>query len=165
VNSGALSAPPRQLIVYRFRERAEFEGQLVGALQRIEVGAAVRVLDGLFLGRDPETGELVAASLGAAASSSMVASLVGFRLDRAQRKQTTERVLASPDSEQIRRLADALTPGEALFALLLEHAWAAALSEAVDRVGGQVVGRSEFVEAGSIAELLPRIRGEVEAGA
>jgi hypothetical protein len=158
-----LSPPPRQLLVYRFREEASFEGQLVGALQRIEVGAAVRVLDGLFVGREPDSGELIAASLGAATSSSLVASLVGFRLDRAERMRTTERVLAGPDGERIRELGARLAPGEVVFTILLEHAWAAALADAVERVGGEVVGRSEFVEAENMSELLPRIADEVSA--
>jgi hypothetical protein len=151
---------PRQLLVYRFRETAEFEGQIVGALQRIEVGAAVKVLDVLFVGREPDSGEMVAASLGAA-SSSLVASLVGFRLDRAQRQKTTERVLAGPDAERIKRLGAALGPGEALLAVLLEHVWAAALADAVARVGGQVAGRGEFVEADTISELLEGVAADL----
>ena len=158
-----MAPAPRQLLVYRFGGWASFEGQIVGALQRIEVGAAVRVLDGLFLGRDPESGEPVAASLGAAASSGMVTSLVGFRLDQAQRAKITERVFAGPDGEQIRALASVLAPGEALFALLLEHVWAGTLSDAVERLGGNAVGGGEFVDASSIAELLPRIHTDLGA--
>jgi hypothetical protein len=149
------------LLLYRFTGDAAFEGQLVGALQRIEVGAAVRVLDGLFVGRDPESGELLAASLGALASSGMVTSLVGFRLDRARREEATNRVLSGPDGEQIRAVAAALAPGEAVFAVLLEHVWAQALSDAVARVGGTQLGGGEFVDAGSMSELLPRIQAEV----
>jgi len=160
-----LSSPPRQLLVYRFTADAAFEGQLVGALQRIEVGAAVRVLDGLFVGRDPESGEVLAASLSAVASSGMVTSLVGFRLDRARRAEATDRVLSGPDGEQIRALAVALAPGEAVFAVLLEHVWAQALAEAVARVGGASVGGSEFVDAASISELLSRIHHELATGA
>src|SRR4051812_30216328 len=37
-------APTSQLLVYRFGPDAEFEGRLVGALERIESGGAMRVL-------------------------------------------------------------------------------------------------------------------------
>ena len=36
--------PPVQLLVYSFGPDASFEGQLVGALERIEVGGAMRIL-------------------------------------------------------------------------------------------------------------------------
>jgi hypothetical protein len=156
-----LSSPVRQLLVYRFPPEAAFEGQLVGALQRIESGGAIRVLDAMFVGRDRESGELVAASLGAAASSGMVASLLGFRLDRKQRETTTDRVIAGPDGEEVRALAAKLGPGDAVFAVLLEHMWAATLAEAVARVGGEPVGGRELIDAASISELLPQIRVEI----
>ena len=53
----------RQLLVYTFAPVAKFEGQLVGALERVESGGAVRILDALFVTRAPETGELAAVSL------------------------------------------------------------------------------------------------------
>ena len=45
--------PTRQLLVYTFGPGAGFEGQLVGALERIESGGAIRVLDALFVTREP----------------------------------------------------------------------------------------------------------------
>ena len=52
--------PSRQLLTYRFGSDSRFEGQLVGALERIESGGAMRVLDALFVARAPETGDLTA---------------------------------------------------------------------------------------------------------
>ena len=52
-----------QLLVYRFAPDAGFEGQLVGALERIEAGGAVKIVDALFVASDPDTGELVAIDL------------------------------------------------------------------------------------------------------
>jgi hypothetical protein len=153
-----LSPPVRQLLVYRFPREASFEGQLVGALQRIESGGAIRVVDAVFVGREPESGELVAASLNAVASSGMVASLLGFRLDQRQREETTGRVLAGPDGEDIRAVAAQLGEGDSLFAVLLEHIWATTLAEGVARVGGEPLGGLELIDAASISELLPRIR-------
>ena len=45
---------PRQLLAYTFPPGSAFEGQLVGALERIESGGAMRVLDALFVAREPE---------------------------------------------------------------------------------------------------------------
>jgi hypothetical protein len=160
-----VSDPVRQLLVHRFAAGATFEGQLVGALQRAESGGAIRVLDGLFVGRDAESGELLAASLGAAASSGMVSSLLGFRLDRSQREATTSRVLAGPAADEVRALGALLGPGESVFAVLLDHLWATAIAEAVARTGGEAVGGREFVDAASIAELLPHISAQIARGA
>jgi hypothetical protein len=44
----------RQLLTYRFGSDSKFEGQLVGALERIESGGAMRVRDGLFVAREPK---------------------------------------------------------------------------------------------------------------
>jgi hypothetical protein len=45
----------RQLLVYAFGPDANFEGRLVGALEGIESGGALRVLDALFVASDSET--------------------------------------------------------------------------------------------------------------
>lgn len=51
---------PAQLLIYGFAPGAAFEGQLVGAIERIERGGTLRVLDVLFVMRDADTAELVA---------------------------------------------------------------------------------------------------------
>jgi hypothetical protein len=53
----------QHLLLYAFGPDARFEGRLVGTLERIESGGALRVLDALFVTRDPETGELAAIDL------------------------------------------------------------------------------------------------------
>jgi hypothetical protein len=47
-----------QLLVYRFGPNAGFEGRLVGALERVEAGGAVRIAGALFVGCDPDSGDL-----------------------------------------------------------------------------------------------------------
>ena len=39
---------PKQLLLYRFDADAKFEGRLVGALERMESGGALRILEALF---------------------------------------------------------------------------------------------------------------------
>jgi hypothetical protein len=46
VDRPVLPLPSAQLLLYRFGPDAEFEGQLVGALQRIENGGTLRALGG-----------------------------------------------------------------------------------------------------------------------
>jgi hypothetical protein len=135
-----------QLLVYGFGPEAEFEGRLVGALERIETGAALRVRDALFVGADPETGELVAVHRHGDAA---IIGLLGFRLDERERRRSTERALASPLGDLVKRLGDTLEPGCALAALLVEHAWASALEDAVTRSGGSGL-HDAYVDAGSL---------------
>jgi hypothetical protein len=147
-----------QLLLYAFGPDAHFEGQLVGALERIESGGALRILDALFVASDPETGELVAIDLrgGSGGTGAAIARLLDFRLDPASRRRATERALSPHASgvpaEALRKLGESLDPGAAVVALLIEHAWAKTLEEAVSRTGGTPLA-SEFVDATTLAEL------------
>ena len=118
-----------------------------------EGGGALRVLDALFVGRDPETGELVAIDLGAGADGTL-APLLGFRLDPAERRRATERALGAGAGETLRELGEALEPGAAMAAVLVEHAWARALEDAVSRAGGTPLA-DKFVDAAGLGELAP----------
>jgi hypothetical protein len=149
-----------QLLVYGFGPGADFEGRLVGALERIEAGGAVRILDALFVATDPETGELVAVDLTGDGASGIVAPLLRFRLEPAERRRATERALSPGRSgvsaETLRELGKALEPGGAMVALLLEHEWARALEDAVSRTGGTALA-NEFVDDTALAELAPEL--------
>jgi hypothetical protein len=152
--------PSVQLLVYGFGPGASFEGQLVGALERIEAGGASRILDALFVATDPDTGELMAVDLGGDRGAGIVAPLLEFRLDRSKRRRATERAL-SPDrsgvsAETLRELGKALEPGGAIVALLVEHQWVRALEDAVSRTGGTAL-TSEFVDDTALAELAPQL--------
>src|SRR5690242_9899648 len=84
---------PRQLLAYSFPPRSQFEGQLVGALQRIESGGALRILDALFVGREADSGELIAVSLSADGAAGLTGRLLSFRLEPSARAKATERAL------------------------------------------------------------------------
>jgi len=147
-----------QLLVYGFGPDADFEGRLVGALERIESGGAVRILDALFVANDPETCELVAVDLKGEGAGGVVAPLLRFRLEPAERQRATERTLSRDRSgvaaETLRELRKMLEPGAALVALLLEHEWARALEEAAARTGGTQL-TNEYVDTKERAELTP----------
>lgn len=140
-----------QLLLYAFGPEAEFEGQLVGALERVESGGALRILDVLFLRRDGETGDIAAVDLQGKGAGSVVAPLLGFRLDEAERRRATERALAA-NAELVTALGAGLEPGAALAAMLVEHVWREALDDAAARMGGTLLA-TDFVEATSLADL------------
>ncbi len=139
-----MTLPSRQLLVFGFDANAAFEGQLVGALERMESGGALRILDVLFVAADEATGELIAIDL-QGGTGGLTAKLLDFRLDPAgQRRKGT--------SELARDLGAALQPGTALAAVLVEHIWSRVLDDAVSRVGGRSLA-SDFVDASTLSEL------------
>ncbi len=149
----------RQLLVFEFGANASFEGQLVGALERVESGGAVRILDVLFVAADEATGDPVAINL-KGGTGGLTAKLLDFRLDPAARRKATERALGDDASggmaDVLRDLGTALEPGTALAAVLVEHVWARAFEDAVSRVSGRPLA-SEFVEVESLSELPPEL--------
>lgn len=147
--------PERQLLAYRFGLDSRFEGQLVGALERAESGGAIRVIDALFVARDPEGGELTAVSL-QGGTGGMIGRLLSFRMDAGGREAATRRALEGDAADTVRALADRLAPGEAFAAVLVEHVWAQVLSDAVDRIGGSEAA-DEFTQAERLAELADRL--------
>jgi hypothetical protein len=158
--------PNIQLLAYRFDPGAAFEGQLVGAFERIESGGTLRVREVLFVGRDPQTGDLVAIAARGRQQGSLVAPLLGFRLDPAERARATERALQrydrGPDANPLRVLAEALAPGSAVAALLVEHVWAHAVDDAVARTGGTELVNA-FVPTSELTELGSELSAAVAA--
>ena len=151
-----------QLLLYRFDADARFEGRLVGALERMEAGGALRILEALLVARDAESGELAAVDVRSRGAGSLVSPLTSFRLDEHERRRTTERVLATA-GEALHPLAEALAPGAAVAAVLVEHRWAAALEDAVAQSGGTPVS-SGFVDAASLSELTPQLVAAARLG-
>ena len=149
--------PSKQLFVFGFDANAAFEGQLVGALERLESGGAVRILDVLFVAADEATGDPVAINL-QGGTGGLIGKLLDFRLDPAARRKAAERALGEDAdagmADLLRDIGRALDPGTALAAVLVEHVWARALEDAVSRVSGRPLA-SEFVEAGRLSELPP----------
>jgi hypothetical protein len=150
-----VTLPSRQLLVFGFDAGAAFEGQLVGALERMESGGSLRILDVLFVAADEATGELVAIDL-QGGTGGLTAKLLDFRLDPAARRRAAERALDDDAgggmARVLRDLGSSLQPGTALAAVLVEHVWSGALEDAVSRVGGRTLA-SEFVAASQLSEL------------
>ena len=160
---GADSPTIRQLLAYSFPPGSSFEGELVGALERIESGGALRILDALFVSREGDSGELVAVALGADGAAGAIGRLLSFRLDgQSSRAQATERVLRGPRGPLARSLAGRLEPGAALAAVLVEHTWARQLDDAAGRIGGRPLA-SAFVEAQDIGSVWAELPADVAA--
>jgi hypothetical protein len=145
-----------QLLVFHFDPGAEFEGRLVGALERIESGGTLRIRDVLFIGRDAVGGELFAVAARGKGQGALVAALLGFRLDRAERGRATARALRDyergADPNLVQRIGETLPPGAAFAAMLVEHVWANAVDDAVARTGGTAL-MSAFVAGTELAQL------------
>ena len=154
-----MSRPPTQMLVFRFGADAGFEGRLVGALERIENGGTLRVLDALFVRLDPETGELAAIDLRGHGRGGFVGPALNFRLDSGARRKATREALGSEAGETLQELAKVLEPGTAIAAVLVEHSWARSLDDAVARTGGTELA-NEFVDA---TQLRPELLEHVAA--
>jgi hypothetical protein len=131
----AIATEPAQLLVYRFAPGGGFDGRFVGALERLEAGGALRVLDILVVVSDAATGSIVASEHRGGSASGFAGALVALRLDPASRERETRRALARPDGLAA-ELAATLAPGEAVAAVLIGHAWARTLEDAVRRTSG-----------------------------
>ncbi|HEX3317155.1 MAG TPA: hypothetical protein VHR88_03995 [Solirubrobacteraceae bacterium] len=150
-----------RLRVYRFDPGFVMEGGLVAAAERMQLLGQSKLVDALFVGREPADGALQAVDLGSASADTSFASLLDFRLDPQRRRALTERTLAdhpgSLPGTVIEELGAALEPGCALLAVLHTGPDPAVLDEAVTRAGGRRVA-DEPTDAAALSELGPRLR-------
>jgi len=142
--------PARQLLVYEFPPGSPYEGQLVGALERIESGGTLRIRDAVFAGRDPETGEPIAVTM-SGGTAGMVSRLIMFRLERRDRAKATREALEGPSGPLITALTEELDPGAAVLAVLIEHAWQDVLDSAIQRAQG-TTRSNDFTEHATVAD-------------
>ena len=90
----------------------------------------------------------------------IVAPLLSFRLEPAERRRATERALNAAGGglggESLRELGRALEPGASVVAVLVEHTWIRAVEDAVTRTGGTLVA-NEHVDSVGLAEHVPAL--------
>jgi hypothetical protein len=155
------SAAPVELVISRFGPGARFEGEMVGALQRLDVVDSLAVLDALFVQTDATTGDVSAFDACGTDLRSALVDLLDFRLDPVARARATQQALADESGgvpgATVREVADALEPGGALVAVLVQHGGAEVLDEAVARVGGSLLVRAD-VEATRLADVPAQLR-------
>ena len=104
-----MTGPPAHLLVYAFPPGATFDGGLVGALERLESGGALRILGALFVQRDADSEEVAAIDLRGRGAGSAVAPLLGFRLDPADAARRSGGAGMTNALVDARSLADATT--------------------------------------------------------
>jgi hypothetical protein len=146
-----------ELLLYGFAPGCEFEGRLVGALERLESGGALRIIEVVFLHRDAATNELAAIDIPGDGAGGIAGPLLGFRLDAGDRARATRRALGDRPTgvpgSTLRRLGERLEPGASVAGVLIKHVWRVTLEDAVARTGGTPVV-SQFVASAGAAERL-----------
>ena len=134
---------PVQLVVIGFPLEAELEGRIMAELERLERHETIRILDLLFVGKDAETGDLLALDYQGEDLGAIVGALLGFEFDGEQPDGTTEGIQGHAfglSQTEMQEMAASLHPGDSAGFLLVEHVWARDLKSAVRDAGGFPLG-------------------------
>jgi uncharacterized membrane protein len=169
---------PVQMIAVAFGPDAKFEGRIIEELAKLEGERTIRVLDLLFVLKDPEgSGDLVVLDHQGEDLGAIVGALLGFDFaeeagERARAKGAGDRAFGLSPSE-IEAVGAQLEPGHSAGFLLIEHVWARDLKRAIRDAGGVPVAegfltqeavRAVEPELAAMADALDEIQAE-EAGA
>lgn len=118
------SVGPVQFIAVGFPEDATYEGGILAQIEKIELSGSLRVLDVLFVRKDPDTGEL---------------QTIDVQSEELQALAGTQTLGVS--KREIEGVGDELAPGQAAGMILVEHVWARELAEAIASTGGAVLAQ------------------------
>jgi len=118
------SVGPVQFIAVGFPADANYEGRIVAQIEKIEVSGPLRVLDVLFVRKDPDTGALQTIDV----QSEELQALAGTQTLGVSRRE-------------IEGVGDELAPGQAAGMILVEHVWARDLAEAIESTGAGVLAQ------------------------
>jgi hypothetical protein len=156
-----------ELLLYGFAPGCDFEGRLVGALERLESGGALRIIEVVFVHRDAATNELAAIDIPGDGAGGIAGPLLGFRLDAGDRARATKRAFGErpkgvPGST-LRRLGERLEPGGSVAGVLIRHVWRATLEDAVARTGGTPVVSQFVATAGATDRLGSSLEAAVDS--
>jgi Family of unknown function (DUF6325) len=150
---------PVQLLSIGFDAGADFQGRIIDELARLESERTVRVLDVLFIARDPDSDETVtlehpnAADLGG-----VVGELLGMELDASAAGEHS----FGFTQDDIKQMAAGLGPGEAAGLILIEHVWARDLKRAFRDAGGRMLGEG-FLTPETIRAVEPQLAAMSDA--
>ena len=130
---------PLQVMAVSFRPGSDFQGRVLAEVDRLQGRGLLRVLDMLVVAKNEDgTIEPVVVvgdeDLGALLSS--IVPLAGEGL----MEPAADDGSAAFDPADAWALAESLLPGTALAFLLIEHAWAQSLFEAIAETGGTMLG-------------------------
>ena len=136
---------PVQLVAVGFTPDAEFEGRIMDELGRLERHKTIRILDLLFIGKDAETGDLLALDYQGEELGAIVGSLLGFEFEEdGERPDGSSNGIQAHafglSQVEMQEMAASLEPGNSAGFLLVEHVWARDLKSAVRDAGGFPLG-------------------------
>ena len=148
---------PVQTLVVAFGPEAQFEGRVLEELEHLEGEDTIRVLDLLFVRKDPDTGDLLALDVQGEDMGAIAGALLGFEFDEeappAPAPNGQPGRAFGMSKEDLQALAASLEPGVAVGVLLIEHVWARGLKRAIRDAGGVPLAEG-FLTPEAMAEVL-----------
>ena len=148
------SIGPVQLLAVGFDPDARFEGRIMEELENLERHETIRILDLLFVGKDAETGDLLALDYQGEELGAIVGALLGFDFEGEEPSEPSdvEGHAFGLSQKEIQGIAASLHPGDSAGFLLIEHVWARDLKRAIREAGGFPLGEG-FLTPEALAEV------------
>jgi len=148
------SIGPVQLLAVGFDPDARFEGRIIDELESLERHETIRILDLLFVGKDAETGDLLALDYQGEELGAIVGALLGFDFEGEEPSEPSdvEGHAFGLSQKEIQGIAASLHPGDSAGFLLIEHVWARDLKLAIRDAGGFPLGEG-FLTPEALAEV------------
>ena len=159
---------PVQLVTVGFPPEANFEGRIMDELVELERHETIRILDLLFVGKDAETGDLLALDYQGKELGAIVGALLGFEFEedgepRTGSSQGTQGHAFGLSQREMQDIAASLHPGNSAgFLLLIEHVWARELKRAIRDAGGFPLGEG-FLTPEALAPVAAELAAMSEA--
>src|SRR5829696_6313375 len=156
---------PVQLVAIGFPPDAEFEGRIMDELEKLESHETIRILDLLFVGKEAETGDLLALDYQGEELGAIVGALLGFDFEDEQPSHEVSEIEGHAfglSEGDIREIAASLHPGSSAGFLLIEHVWARELKDAIRNAGGFPLGEG-FLTPETLAEVASELLAMSEA--
>jgi hypothetical protein len=155
---------PVQLLAVGFDPDARFEGRIIDELESLERHETIRILDLLFVGKDAETGDLLALDYQGEELGAIVGALLGFDFEGEQPSDLSEVEghAFGLSQKEIQGVAASLHPGDSAGFLLIEHVWARDLKLAIRDAGGFPLGEG-FLTPEALSEVATELLAMSEA--
>jgi uncharacterized membrane protein len=155
---------PVQLLAVGFDPDARFEGKIMDELASLERHETIRILDLLFVGKDAETGDLLALDYQGEELGAIVGALLGFEFEGEQPSEVSgiEGHAFGLSKREIHGIAASLKPGSSAGFVLIEHVWARELKRVIRETGGFPLGEG-FLTPETLAEVASELLAMSEA--
>jgi uncharacterized membrane protein len=158
---------PVQLLAVGFDPDARFEGRILDELANLERHETIRILDLLFVGKDAETGDLLALDYQGEELGAIVGALLGFDFeDDGERPDGSSQEIQGHafglSESEIQKIGVSLDPGSSAGFLLIEHVWARDLKRAIRDAGGFPLGEG-FLTPETLAPIATELLAMSEA--